>query len=954
MKEIFSQVYRLTVTSHLKKIILLATFITMSFSLAWSQAILVKDINTLPAGQSSTEVCECAGYAYFTASNELGTELWRTNGTPDGTTMVKEILPGYGSGAGTSGFACINGILLFGASDGTHGFELWKSNGTIDGTVLLRDISEGSNGSSPRTFITRNGVLFFSAFNTQGITELWTSDGSTDGTSRVATVGTLPWSQQLLHVGQSASGIYFLKPIGSGMFELWVSDGTTNGTTILRSGTWLYEALGGGDKIYFAESVSNVQSLWVTDGTIAGSSIVKSFPTGVFPQRFYSFNDKLFFNASGINVSDGTEAGTIKLLEGQMMAGAIYKGKFVGLAINGNVYSSFLFSSDGTVAGTEILLDLSDKYAFSLPYYLPILNDKLIIPLYNDAKGIELTVIDGFQGNPYLLKDIAAGEKNSNPTHLQVVNTKLYFLADDGVLGKEIWISDGTDAGTRLLKDCDTGTESANYPDATLLNVNSSLLFIADEKLIGPKNLWRSDGTTAGTVMEHDFEGFPSYFGMMDGDAIFFDSRKLYRSNGMPNGTSLFMDLSNTLGQNYTVGFNGMVKLNEKHIFYFSTSSDNISLGGELWTTDGTTTGTQVIKDINPGRASGVNSVSGAIVGNKYLFAADDGALGSELWITDGTSDGTEIVKDLRTGPLGSRPASFTIFKGEAYFAADDGINGPALWKSNGTADGTTIIKAFASPSNPLPWYFTVIGEQMIFSAFDQNNGWTVWRTDGTAVNTIMIKDINPESDRNNTLLHFTAAGDLVYFSGDDGVHGREVWVTNGDANGTHMIELIPGLQSAMPTFFTHVQGDAVYFSAAGKLWKTNGTALYTSIASDVEPYSKLIFKDGWIFYHGISKDYGLELFKVEHTDFVTGVEEQGKVGFSLFPNPVSTTLCLHSDLNEEVKVSVTDLLGVVHASFMLSPNATTMQDVGSLSSGLYLVTIKGKRSYQAEKFLKK
>ena len=56
-----------------------------------------------------------------------------------------------------------NGTLYFQALDGTHGYELWKSDGTSSGTTLVADIYSGIGGSNPYNFANVNGTLFFAA-----------------------------------------------------------------------------------------------------------------------------------------------------------------------------------------------------------------------------------------------------------------------------------------------------------------------------------------------------------------------------------------------------------------------------------------------------------------------------------------------------------------------------------------------------------------------------------------------------------------------------------------------------------------------------------------------------------------------------------------------------------------------------------------------------------------------
>ena len=82
---------------------------------------------------------------YFKGSGSScgGRELWKTDGTSDGTVCVKDINPGSDSSDPLDALTVAGGTLFFRANDGTHGNELWKSDGTEDGTVLVKDISSG-------------------------------------------------------------------------------------------------------------------------------------------------------------------------------------------------------------------------------------------------------------------------------------------------------------------------------------------------------------------------------------------------------------------------------------------------------------------------------------------------------------------------------------------------------------------------------------------------------------------------------------------------------------------------------------------------------------------------------------------------------------------------------------------------------------------------------------------
>src|SRR5262249_5791385 len=121
-----------------------------------------------------------------------GYELWKSDGTAAGSTLVKDIFPGGISGYGyypnssyPSHLTNVNGTLFFEDNDGTHGNELWKSDGTAAGTVLVKDINPGSSGSNPTDLTNVNGTLFFEATDGTHGYELWKSDGTATGTVMV-------------------------------------------------------------------------------------------------------------------------------------------------------------------------------------------------------------------------------------------------------------------------------------------------------------------------------------------------------------------------------------------------------------------------------------------------------------------------------------------------------------------------------------------------------------------------------------------------------------------------------------------------------------------------------------------------------------------------------------------------------------------------------------------------
>jgi ELWxxDGT repeat protein len=62
---------------------------------------------------------------------------------------------------------------------------------------------------------------------------------------------------------------------------------------------------------------------------------------------------------------------------------------------------------------------------------------------------------------PKLARDINPSG-SSYPDYLTNVGGTLFFAADDGTHGNELWRSDGTGAGTRLVKDINPGRHSVD------------------------------------------------------------------------------------------------------------------------------------------------------------------------------------------------------------------------------------------------------------------------------------------------------------------------------------------------------------------------------------------------------------------------------------------------------------------------------------------------------------
>ena len=389
--------------------------------------------------------------------------------------------------------------------------------------------------------------------------------------------------------------------------------------------------------------------------------------------------------------------------------------------------------------------------------------------------------------NTEMVKDIAPGAGGSNLNDLTEMGGILYFNADDGTHGGELWKSDGSEAGTVMVKDINPGasTSYTNY----LTETGGILYFNADDGTHGGE-LWKSDGSDAGTVMVKDIYPGPEW--------------------------GVLSDMIEMDGNLYFIGSDGT--------------------GSGLWKSDGTAAGTVMVK-------GGISGGDWTVVGSTLYFQGYPyGTLNAELWKSDGTELGTVMVKDIKSGSDGSNPQYLTDVNGTLFFMADDGTHGGELWKSDGTAAGTMMIKdIYPGSGQGFPVYLTEMNGILYFKANDGTNGYELWKSDGTDAGTVMVKDINPGSGHGNPT-DLTAVNGILNFHADDGVtHGDELWKSDGTDAGTVMVKDInPGAGDSIMDDLTDVNG-TLFFTAddgtnGGELWKSDGSEAGTVMIKDINP----------------------------------------------------------------------------------------------------------------------
>ncbi|MDX2212194.1 MAG: hypothetical protein SFY66_02785 [Oculatellaceae cyanobacterium bins.114] len=427
-------------------------------------------------------------------------------------------------------------------------------------------------------------------------------------------------------------------------------------------------------------------------------------------------------------------------------------------------------SSTRNAGVIKLFKDIYSGGGGSHPQALTQLGDRLYFTAADPAHGSELWVSDGTPSGTHLLKDLYPGTNSSIPTSFTNFLNQLYFSADDGVHGQELWQSDGTGLGTHLFKDIDEHPPDIFYGNSNptaFVQAGNKLYFKTEEgALVFTTNLWVTDGTTTGTqqlIGGNDIL-FPKPFTEFQDKLYFSDMTAV----GVIDPTSNAILWSKPIGNpKFPTEFGGRL--------YFS-GTDSL-YGEELWVSDGTAAGTQLVKDISSSSSSPSNFT---VVGDKLYFSANDDDHGRELWVSDGTVDGTQLVKDIN--PSGhSFPLAFAELGGKLYFTADDGIYGNELWVSDGTTAGTQLVKDInpSGHSNPVSFENPPLfqfNNKLYFTADDGTHGRELWVSDGTPTGTRMLQDINLGRNGSNPA-NFTQFGGRLYFEASDGVHGNELWV---------------------------------------------------------------------------------------------------------------------------------------------------------------------------------
>ena len=592
------------------------------------------------------------------------------------------------------------------------------------------------------------------------------------------------------------------------------------------------------------------------------------------------------------------------------------------------------------------------------------------------AHGDELWKSNGTGAGTVLVKDINPGSAGSDLQDFVNANGKLYFRADDGVHGSELWTSDGTAAGTVMIKDIFPGANSGVL--SSLFAVGGIVYFQADDGVHGTE-LWKSDGTAAGTILLKDIfpgvfpagmnagvprSGNPNNFTLVNG-AVYFaasggeETHEVWKTDGTIAGTVMVKDIySGVMG--YVI--NNFVNLNGTLILTVYGGAS----GSELWKSDGTAAGTTLIKAMPGGNFNNHPTVmNGAL-----YFLEGDG-----LWKSDGTTGGTILLMQ-KGGTFSLSPELLIAVNNKLFFTGNDDVHGLELWTSNGTAGGTVLVKDINPGTNNSELNaFTKVGSKLMFTADNGVNGNEIWVSDGTATGTVMVQDIEPGSGSSMPLQIFELKGAIVEANGklftgaSTTAFGNEVWVANAPAEAPLPLELLEFKgtlvnNNAYLQWKTEHEANTSVFIVERSLDGNSYYQVGTLLAANRPGINQYSFTDPDIVALAVPVVY-YRLRQVDldgnykYSGIVPISVENKKLAVQLYPNPVSNQInvTITSYQSQKLQWRLIDNAGrlVKGGHYTLSQGVNVIaEDVSFVSSGLYYLQLfNGSDVQQSIKVLK-
>jgi ELWxxDGT repeat protein len=726
-----------------------------------------------------------------------------TNANASSPRLVRDInAVGMGISSAPTLFSDQGAWSMFFADDGTHGNQPWVTHGTAMGTFAWGPVIPGTAGGGVP--IRAMGKTYLFQFSPQTSGSIWISDGTPSGTSLVGNAINEPnWNNMAPEVAFGSSAIFSAANSSTGARELWLSDGVHASIHLSSSSGEAYNVINSvvanGHIFFLATNSDGSYEPWISDGTTAGTARLGMIPQ-VAPDPGRPRAAELVQVGNFLIFSAYTGTAGRELWRIDLSTNAVSQVANIAAGTSSGVAPNSVFCALGSIA---------------------------IFSAAADGTNWVLWRTDGTPAGTFQLASVAP---DPNFSYVKAPGSQRTLFGVFTGAVEQLWATDGSVQGTVQLPF--SGAPDQVYP------VGSNYYLTASSP--SGNQLWRTDGTVSGSS---PLAGIPASLHFASQFAG--DDTKVFVSSDDASGASGSLFVYDPQGRTskQISRYARTVSQAFSYIFDYAQGmlffdNEDPSTGEELWISDGTSAGTQILKNIAPEtqtRAS--NPQNFAEYANLLYFSADDGIHGRELWRSDGTNVGTQLVADLNPGAGDSNPTNLFVSNGKLYFFALDNSGTFKFWQSDGTAAGTLLLATLAP--TPLPACApsgVSIGNVTYFSGYDPLLGSQLWRTDGSVAGTFRVSNIAINAGVSQGLCSLIAFNGNVYFdAGGPSVTYNNLWKSDGTAAGT--ISLTGSNQTNLAPSFFATNGSELYFrgtdaTLVGQLWRTDGTVLGTEPVS--------------------------------------------------------------------------------------------------------------------------
>lgn len=440
-------------------------------------------------------------------------------------------------------------------------------------------------------------------------------------------------------------------------------------------------------------------------------------------------------------------------------------------AIGGNVYFAAgaaqsgmeLHVIDGGNGPARLVADLAPGGESSSPTALGFAGNRLIISADDGYVGMQFWSIDP-TGAATRLTSKSMPDWGPLPVAFGSVGNTLVF----GSYSHALWASDGTVAGTQPLN------RYGNWEGVPGCSVNGRVVML-DRDITG-STLVATDATPAGTLTlatsTHDEHAYSASDGSWCYFAVGGYRWEIWRTDGTVAGTSVWRDGEGDLC--------GMARLGGQ--FYVLAAGNSLRL---------INADTQAVAANLPQNHCPTPRTLWA-AGGRLVFigppATPDDPAARAIYVSDGSSSGTQRLA-VPTNVYAGYPVQAAVMGQRFVFQA--GFSGVYSLDTT-TATMTPLSARFVGLENG---DIATLGGAAFLSANDTTYGYEPWRSDGTQAGTVLLDDIWPSSNDGlswtDPALPAVAQDERLYFvrlaSSSQGGR-RELWRTDGSAAGTRGI----------------------------------------------------------------------------------------------------------------------------------------------------------------------